>query len=73
MPSEIQSRAPEIRDRASKCETVLDLARAMSWNMETARHCNTELGLGLAEKALRPASAPHAGVACPKPVKKGAK
>lgn len=71
--NELTRRADEIRDRASKCETVLDLARAMSWNMETARHCNTELALGLSEKALRPASAPHAGVAHPKPVKKGAK
>ena len=72
--NELTRRAPEIRDRASKCETVLDLAKAMNWNMETARHCNAELNLGLAEKALRPASAPRAGVACPKPVaKKGAK
>lgn len=34
MPSEIQSRADEIRDRASKCETVLDLAKAMTVHEE---------------------------------------
>jgi len=73
MPSEISDRADEIRAMAATCKTILDLARRANWNMETARHCNAELGLGLAEKALRPASAPHAGVACPKPVKKGAK
>lgn len=73
MTSEIQNRAPEIRDRASKCETVLDLAKAMNWPIQSAHAANDQLQLGL------PVIRPNKGVrreaqASPKPVaKKGAK
>ena len=72
MTSEIQTRADELRAIASKrtCKTINDLARELSWTMETARHANQVLSLGLPDSKLRTGPA-TAGQACPKPVKKG--
>jgi len=69
--SELQSRAAEIRQVASECEHLLELSRRLRWSMEIARHANAELNLGLPEAGLKPAGAKVAGVAVPKPTKKG--
>ena len=55
MTSEIDRRADEIRAIAHnpKCKTVNDLARAFGWNMETARHANQVLSLGLGDAKLQ--------------------
>lgn len=73
MTSELETRADEIRGIAAKpsCKTVNDLARELSWTMETARWANTVLGLDLPDAKLR-AGPPTVGQANPKPTKKGA-
>jgi hypothetical protein len=53
MTSEIQTRAPEIRNLASKCSTINELAKSLGWNMETARHANTVLELNLPDARLQ--------------------
>ena len=68
--SELARRADEIRAVAADCANLIDLARKFVWPLETARHANQALELGLPEKALRPAAKPHQGVAVPKPVKR---
>jgi hypothetical protein len=67
--SEIIERADEIRAIAAKCKTLNDLAKAMFWNMETARHAREVLGLDLPDARLKTGPA-TAGRAVPKPVKK---
>jgi hypothetical protein len=70
--TELEARADEIRGIAAKrtCKTINDLAHELGWNMETARHANQVLSLGLPDSKLKTGPA-TAGQACPKPVKKG--
>lgn len=74
MTSEIERRADEIRAIAAKpsCKTINDLARVMSWSMETARWANQALSLGLPDAKLR-AGKPTVGQAVPKPTKRAGK
>jgi hypothetical protein len=67
--SEIETRADEIRGIAQSCKTINDLAKRMAWNMETARHANQALALGLSPARLRGGEL-KVGVAVPKPVKR---
>jgi hypothetical protein len=67
--SEIIDRADEIRGISQSCKTINDLAKRLGWSMETARHANQALELGLPEAALRPGPRTEAR-AVPKPVKK---
>lgn len=69
--SEIIERADELRAIAKTCKTINDLAKRLGWSMETARHANQALELGLREAALRPGPRTEAK-AVPKPQKKGA-
>lgn len=71
--SELARRADEIRAAAKSCVTLIDLANAFGWHIQTARHANQALELGLPEKALRPAAEKHVGVAHPKPTKRAGK
>ena len=71
MSSEIIHRREEIKALAASCKTINDLARLTSWNMETARHANAILSLGLPDAKLRGGVRREAQV-CPKPQKKGA-
>jgi len=68
---ELARRADEIRDAAKTAGTVRGLADHFRWSMETARHANQALELGLREAALRPGPRTEAR-AIPKPQKKGA-
>jgi hypothetical protein len=68
--SEIARRADEIREAAKTAGTVRGLADAFRWSMESARHANQALELGLPEAALRPAIERTEGKAHPKPVKR---
>ena len=68
--TELEARKDEIKVTAASCKTVNDLARAMLWNMETARHANAILSLGLPDAKLRGGVRREAQV-CPKPKKKG--
>jgi hypothetical protein len=67
--SEMAKSAADIQADATKCATVADLARMRRWSMETARHANQALELGLREAALRPGPRIEAR-AIPKPVKR---
>ena len=67
--TELEARKDEIKVTAASCKTVNDLARAMLWNMETARHCNTILSLGLPDAKLR-GGVRREAMAVPKPVKR---
>ena len=69
--SELMRRADEIRGVAAKpeCKTINDLATAFGWNMETARHANQVLSLGLSDAKLRDGKRKEAQ-AHPKPVSK---
>ena len=69
--SELETRADEIRGIAAKrtCKNINDLAHELGWNMETARHANQVLSLGLPDAKLKTGPA-TAGRAVPKPVKK---
>ena len=69
--SEIIDRADEIRGISQSCKTINDLAKRLGWSMETARHANQALELGLREAALRPGPRTEAR-AVPKPQKKWA-
>jgi len=68
--SELEDRADEIRGVAAKpeCKTINDLAAAFGWNMETARHCNAILSLGLADAKLQAGKRTEAR-SVPKPTK----
>ena len=67
-------RADEIRGVAAKpeCKTINDLATAFGWNMETARHANQVLSLGLSDAKLQAGKRTEAR-SVPKPVKKAPK
>jgi hypothetical protein len=69
--SEIIDRADEIRAIAHnpKCKTINDLATAFGWNMETARHANQVLSLGLGDARLQTGPKTEAR-SVPKPVKR---
>ena len=69
--SELIDRADEIRGIAAKrtCKNINDLAHELGWNMETARHANQVLSLGLPDAKLKTGPA-TAGRAVPKPMKK---
>lgn len=67
---EIAARADEIRAKAAHCATVLDLARAMSWPIQSATSANETLELGLPYLRTGRAGKPRPGVAVPKPAKK---
>ena len=73
MTSEIQTRSAEIRLAASDCATIRDLAKVLGWPIQSAAAANDQLQLGLEWIAPGRIVAPKAGVAVPKPVKKGAK
>lgn len=67
--SELDIREAEIRQKASDCVIVLDLARALDWPIQSAAAANERFSLGL--EWTRPnAAKPRPGVAVPKPVKK---
>lgn len=66
--SEIEDRADEIRGIAESCKTINDLAKRCGWSMETARHANATLALGLTHARLRGGEL-KVGEACPKPQK----
>ena len=66
--SELIDRADEIRGLAQKCKTINDLATVMVWNMETARHANQVLSLGLSDAKLQGGKRTEAR-SVPKPVK----
>lgn len=68
MTPDIESRA---RAAASKCEIILDLARALNVDFQVACHFNEKLKLGLPVR--RKVEGPKTeGRAVPKPAKKGA-
>jgi hypothetical protein len=69
MTSELEKRASEIRAVAATCRTINDLARKLSWTMETARYASEVLALNLPDSKLKTGPA-TAGQACPKPTKK---
>ena len=73
MTSEITERAAEIRLAALDCATIRDLAKALGWPIQSAAAANDQLQLGLEWIETRSAPVRQAGVAVPKPVKKGAK
>jgi len=69
--SELETRADEIRGIAAKrtVKNINDLARELSWNMETARWANQVLSLGLGDARLQTGPRTEAK-AVPKPVKR---
>jgi hypothetical protein len=71
--SQITENAEAIRAAASDCATIRDLAKALGWPIQSAAAANDQLQLGLEWIAPGRIVGPKAGVAVPKPVKKGAK
>lgn len=71
MTSEIQQRADELKQTAQGCSTLNEFAKAVGWNMETARHANSVLALNLPDAKLKTGPVKVAQ-SCPKPVKKSA-
>lgn len=73
MPSEIETRADELRAIAAKCDTVQDFWKATGWtDIQSAHRANEvlKLGLPIIRKSGR-TGPPKVAQSCPKPTGKG--